>query len=98
METVSDRNAKIAEAMLGNKNPTNNNLFYDRLRMELTQNPAKLAKIVDALLEKAQEGEAWAVNTVMDRVDGKAIQTSEITGADGEPLQGIQVTFVKPNE
>jgi hypothetical protein len=98
METVTDRNAKIAEAMLGNKNPTKNKLFYDRLRMELTQNPAKLAKIVDALLEKAQEGEAWAVNTVMDRVDGKAIQTSEITGADGEPLQGIQVTFVKPNE
>jgi hypothetical protein len=22
----------------------------------------------------------------------------EVTGADGEPLQGIQVTFVKPNE
>jgi len=21
-----------------------------------------------------------------------------VTGADGEPLQGIQVTFVKPNE
>jgi hypothetical protein len=34
----------------------------------------------------------------MDRIDGKAIQATEITGADGEPLTGIQVTFVKPNE
>jgi hypothetical protein len=23
---------------------------------------------------------------------------NEVTGADGEPLQGIKVTFVKPNE
>lgn len=98
MESELDRNAKIAEGMVGNKNATKNKLFYDRLRMELTQNPHKLAKIVDALLEKAQEGEAWAVNTVMDRVDGKAIQSTEVTGADGVPLTGIQVTFVKPNE
>jgi len=98
METELDRNAKIAEAMLGNKNGTKNKLFYDRLRLELTQNPYKLAKIVDALLEKAQEGEAWAVNTVMDRVDGKAIQSTEVSNADGTPLSNILVTFVKPNE
>ena len=46
----------------------------------------------------AEEGEAWAVKEIADRLDGKAIQATEITGADGEPLQGIQVTFVKPNE
>jgi hypothetical protein len=97
MESELDRNAKIAEGMVGNKNATKNKLFYDRLRMELTQNPHKLAKIVDALLEKAQEGEAWAVNTVMDRVDGKAIQSTDIT-TDGTPLSNILVSFVKPNE
>ena len=97
METASDKNAKIAEAMLGNKNGTKNKLFYDRLRLELTQNPHKLAKIVDALLEKAQEGEAWAVNTVMDRVDGKAIQSTDIT-TDGQTVNSIHVAFVNPNE
>ena len=98
METELDKNAKIAEGMLGNKNATKNKLFYDRIRMELIQNPHKLAKIVDALLEKAQDGEPWAVNTIIDRIDGKAIQSTEVTGADGQPLLGIQVSFVKTNE
>ena len=97
MESNSDRNAKIAEGMLGNKNGTKNKLFYDRIRLELTQNPQKLAKIVNALIDKAQEGEAWAVNTILDRIDGKAIQSTDIT-SDGQVVNSIQVMFVKPDE
>jgi hypothetical protein len=44
-------------------------------------------------------GEPWAVRELIDRFDGKAVQQTELTGADGESLlTGIQVTFVKPND
>jgi hypothetical protein len=39
------------------------------------------------------------VKEVVDRLDGKAVQFQEISGADGSPLlTGIEVTFVKPSE
>jgi hypothetical protein len=43
--------------------------------------------------------EPWAVKELLDRLDGKAVQQTELTGAEGAPLlSGIQVTFIKPNE
>ena len=98
MTDKDDINKSRSEKMMGNKNSIKNKMFYDRIKMELVQNPHKLQKIVEKLLSKAEEGDLAAINVVMDRIDGKAIQTTELTGADGEPLTGIQVTFVKPNE
>jgi len=98
MDTDLDRSAKIAESMKGNKNATKNKLFADQLKRHLIQNPQKLEKIVEKLIDDAMEGNIAAAKEVIDRVDGKAVQSTEITGADGEPLTGIQVTFVKPNE
>ena len=85
-------------APLGNKNGTKNKMFADQLKRHLIQNPQKLEKIIVQLVDEAMGGNIAAAKEVMDRVDGKAIQTTEVTGADGEPLTGIQVTFVKPNE
>ena len=85
-------------APLGNSNHKKGKPFQDALRRAIAQNPKKVRSIVDKVLDLAEEGEAWAVKEIADRLDGKAIQATEITGADGEPLQGIQVTFVKPNE
>ena len=98
MTEKDEINKSRSEKMMGNKNSIKNKMFYDRIKMELVQNPHKLQKIVEKLLSKAEEGDLAAINVVMDRIDGKAIQTTELTGADGEPLTGIQVTFVKPNE
>ena len=82
----------------GNNNAGKNKLFTDRIRMDLIQSPAKLEKIVTKLLDLAQEGEAWAVKEVMDRVDGKAIATQEVTGPNGAELKtGVQITFVDPD-
>ena len=86
-------------AQEGNTNARKGKLFYEQLRKVLVQEDAlRLRKIAEKLVTAAEEGEAWAVKEIMDRMDGKAIQATEITGADGEPLAGIQVTFVKPNE
>ena len=56
-------------------------------------------QIAEKLVEAAQEGEAWAVKEIMDRVDGKAVQSNTFEDAEGNSLlQAIEVRFVKPSE
>ena len=82
----------------GNHNAKKGKLFYEQLRKVLVQNDAlRLRRIAEKLVESAEKGEPWAVKEVMDRVDGKAIQSTDIT-TDGTPLSNILVSFVKPNE
>lgn len=61
-----------------NKNSIKENrLFANRLRMILKQNPEKLNKICEKLVEDASDGNNSHIsaNIVMDRVDGKATET-----------------------
>jgi hypothetical protein len=82
-------------APTGNQNAAKSRLFYDKLRLVLTQEPHRLRSIAEQLVRQAEEGEPWAIREIIDRVDGKAIQAIE--NADGSPLLGgIQVTFIKP--
>ena len=84
---------------LGNKNATKNKLFLDQIKRHLTQNPKKLEKIVEGLVEAAMDQESWAVKEIMDRVDGKAVQSNTFEDAEGNSLlQAIEVRFVKPSE
>jgi len=87
-----------AGAPLGNNNAAKGKLFYDQLRKIAIQNPQKLRQVAESLFAAAEAMEPWAVKELLDRLDGKAVQQTELTGAEGAPLQGIQVTFVKPNE
>ena len=83
----------------GNQNNKKGKMFYDALRKVLVQEPKKLTDIAEGLIEAAIAREPWAVKEIMDRVDGKAIQFQEFTGADGEALiTSIAVNFVKPPE
>jgi hypothetical protein len=82
-------------APLGNTNSKKGKLFYGELQKALVQEDRiKLRLIADKLVEKAIEGESWAVKEIMDRVDGKAIQATEISGADGDDLK-LVVTWQK---
>ena len=57
--------------------------------------PQKLANIVGKLIKQAEDGEPWAIKEIIDRMDGKAIQQTEISGIDGEKLvTHIGFTFV----
>jgi hypothetical protein len=86
-------------APIGNANAVKGKMFYDKLRKRLTQEPHRLERIVNELITQAEAGEAWAVKEVIDRLDGKAIQTTEMQNSDGTPiLSSIQVMFVKPND
>ena len=69
-------------------------------RAELDIGKAKAnGQIAKTLFSKAVAGDTtsliWWTKAQM-RWSETVMQ--EVTGADGEPLQGIQVTFVKPNE
>jgi hypothetical protein len=86
-------------APIGNTNAVKGKMFYDKLRKQLIQEPHRLEKIVGQLITQAEMGEAWAVKEIIDRLDGKAVQTNQIENADGSPLlSGIQVMFVKPQD
>lgn len=73
-----------------NQNAKKGKLFYNELRKALVQqDQLNLRRIADKLVEKAIDGEPWAVKEIMDRVDGKAIQATEISGAEGEDLRMV---------
>jgi len=89
IETKDGRGGQI-----GNQNAAKSRLFYDKLRKVLTQEPHRLNMVAESLIRSAEDGEAWAIKELIDRVDGKAIQAVE--NSDGSPLlSGLQVTFVK---
>ena len=85
-------------APLGNKNASKSRMFSDRLRMVLTQEPHRLRTIAEQLLSKAEEGEPWAIRELMDRLEGKAHQSTSLESADGTTIiPHLQVTFIKPD-
>ena len=72
----------------GNQNAKKGKLFYDSLRIALVQEDRKsLRKITDKLVKAAEEGDAWAVKEIMDRMDGKPVNTTELSGAEGTPFK-----------
>jgi hypothetical protein len=88
----------MAGAPFGNQNAARQRLFYDKLRLVLTQQPDRLRKIAEELISKAEQGEAWAIKELIDRVDGKAHQAVALENADGTSLlTGIQVSFITPD-
>lgn len=83
----------------GNKNATKNKMFSDQIKRHLVQNPEKLEKIIVKLIEDAMEGNIASAKEVMDRVDGKAHQSTSLEDSEGNNLlQAIEVRFVKPSE
>ena len=72
----------------GNQNARKGKLFYDALRLALVQEDRKkLRNITTKLVEAAEKGEPWAVKEIMDRMDGKPVNTTELTGAEGSEIK-----------
>lgn len=97
MKSESEK-AQIAQKMMGNDNAKKGKLFYGELRKALVQEDSRrLRAIAEKLAEAAEAGEPWAVKEIIDRVDGKAHQSTSIEDGQGNPiLTNIQVSFVKP--
>ena len=72
---------------MGNQHSSKENrLPTERLRMELTQNPEKIKKIVIALIDKAIDGDLSAIKEVFDRVDGKVVNQVNAEISDNRPI------------
>ena len=82
-------------APVGNQNVKKGKLFYNQLRVALVQEDGrKLRNIAQKLVDAAEQGEPWAVKEIMDRVDGKAVQSTEISGVDGNAIELKQIEFI----
>ena len=69
--------------------------FTDAIKRALAQTDgAKLRKIAETLINRAAEGESWAIQQLADRLEGKPKQQIEQSGPDGGPLQLTVVTGV----
>lgn len=73
--------------------------FLTALLMELKDAGAdmpKLRSIAKTLIQKAEEGDMQAINALMDRLDGKPMQQTEITGEEGAPISMILRKVIDP--
>lgn len=52
-------------------------------------------KIADQIVEKAVNGEQWAIEWLADRVEGKATQRVESTGQVNHNITAIPIEFVE---
>jgi hypothetical protein len=89
---------KAAAVNKGNNySSKNNRMWADTLRRVLVQSDGEaLRRIAEALVAKAQEGDISAIKELGDRIDGKSIATTELSGVDGSSLPlSIGVTFVE---
>lgn len=67
-------------------------LISDKIFTKLKENPKMLEAMVMTLMDMAiKNKDLAAIKEITDRVEGKAIQRSEITGEDGEPMQGLVI-------
>ena len=78
-------------APVGNSNAAKGKAWFDALRKECVQRDA-LAEIAKVVVDKAIEGEQWAVREIGDRMDGKSAQSVEVTG---DPLAPLAITWQK---
>ena len=90
---------KKVGAPLGNTNSSRNNrMWADTIRRVIAQSDGEaLRRVAEALVQKAQEGDISAIKELGDRIDGKSVATTELTGADGSSLPlSIGISFVEP--
>lgn len=88
-------------APIGNKNAEKSRVFYDAVRKACVQEDYKrLRQGADELLNKAAEGERWALEMLRDTMDGKPKQQVEVAGEDGGAMvfEVIRRVVVRPDD
>ena len=90
----------MAGAPRGNKNSSSaNRLWSDTIRRALVQQDAlKLRKIADKLVALAEDGDMSAIREIGDRMDGKAIQQTDVTMNGGLEISTIERKIVKADD
>lgn len=97
MAEITETNPKGAGAPLGHTNSSKNNRMWGNIikKLAVQEDYKRLHIIAEALYEKASDGDLGAIKEIGDRLDGKAIATTEIGGIDGTDIPlSIGIKFV----
>ncbi len=68
----------------------NNRLLTDTLRRACIQSPDRLRDMCEALLDKAKDGDIPAITFIYDRLEGKPMQQTVISGDKDNPLREVK--------
>jgi hypothetical protein len=87
-------------APVGNKNAAKGAQLTSMLEFALNKNDKKLLRDgIDNVAKAFAAGERWAIEFAFDRIEGKSVARTELTGIDGSPLpMGISVEYIKPKD
>ena len=95
-ETEKTREEKISESMKGNQN-ARKKPFTEQMKRFILANPQKMERIIEGIFKEAEDGSLAALSIIMDRVEGKPIQATDITSSDGTVISAIAMSFVEPD-
>ena len=103
MDNNEDKELKESKvgAPVGNTNSSKNNRIWGNIirKLAIQEDYRRLHAIAEKLYEKAAEGDLGAAKEIGDRLDGKSVATTELTGVDGSNLPiSIAIDFVKPKD
>lgn len=87
-------------APIGNQNGAKSRMFEQTLKRAIAQDDGKrLRQAAEQVLDRAADGEAWAINMLADRLDGKPSQQIVGGGDEGEHLFSIiERKIVRPTD
>jgi len=95
-ETEKTREEKISESMRGNQN-ARKKPFTEQMKRFILANPQKMERIIEGIFKEAEDGSLAALSIIMDRIEGKPIQATDITSSDGTVISAIAMSFVEPD-
>jgi hypothetical protein len=96
-QTAIVKNEKLSESMKGNQN-ARKKPFTEQMKRFILANPKKMERIIEGVFKEAEEGNLAALHAIMDRVEGKPVQSTELSGPEGtELVKGIGFVFVDSN-
>jgi hypothetical protein len=79
---------KSMGAPVGNQNAAKAKIVSDAIRKALAAEDWKRLRAgAEKVADSYANGEPWAVQFVADRMDGKAVQATEVSGPEGGPVQ-----------
>lgn len=97
MGDTTEATKAAAIANIGNTHSSKENRIWGSIirKLAVQEDYKRLHAIAETLFEKAVEGDMVAIKEIGDRIDGKSVATTELTGIDGSPIPlSIPIEFV----